>query len=167
MNLGPLSLVVAYDDVDAGFVDVDARFGDVGLIGKGAGFHLSDANIEGRSIDKLWKSDGMPWGAYGGARATESDVEDAALVVMLKTRLGVVEVVDDAAEVEWAIDWPARPEDVAINFVELRISGEGDDLGAPGPSTTHDEVSEFPVLSDGLFVMVDRHETVVDTAGVA
>jgi len=154
------------------FVDVDVGFRDVGFMGKGGGFHLSDAVVEG-SIDVLWKSGGMPsglggmpWGVYGGVRATESDVEDAALVVMLTTRLTLVELVDVATKVEGVGDWYALPE-ITTNTVEVSVTGEGADLGAPGPSTTHDEVSVLPVLRDGSFVTVDRHETVVDTAGVA
>ena len=108
----------------------------------------------------------MPWGVYGGARATESDVEGTALIVVLTTRLTVVELVGIATEVEGVGDWYALPE-ITANTVEVSVTGEGADLGAPGPSTTHDEVSVFPVLSDGLSVMVERHETVVDTLGVA
>ncbi|KAI4951278.1 hypothetical protein J4E91_003987 [Alternaria rosae] len=104
--------------------DVEAGFRYVGFMGKGAGFHLSDADVEG-SIDTLWKFDGMPsgpggmpWGAYGGARAIESDVEGAALIVMLTTRLTVVELVSVTTEVEGAGDWHALPEEVATNPVE-------------------------------------------------
>jgi len=133
---------------------------------------LSDVHVE-RSINVLWKSGGMPsglggmpWGVYGGVRATESDVDGAALIVVLTTRLTVFELVGVATEVEGVGDGFALPE-IITNTVEVSVTGEGADLGAPGPSTTHDEVSVLPVLRDGSFVTVDTHETVVDTAGDA
>jgi len=66
----------------------------------------------------------MPWGVYGGARATESDVEGAALVVMLTTRLTVFELVGVATEVEGVGDWYALPE-ITTNTVEVSVTGEG------------------------------------------